>query len=68
MKFKEKILKAAREKQTAFFIFFFNKGTSIMASATLSTEMLQARKEWKDTRKILEGKILQPRSLYPARL
>ena len=68
VKFKEKILKAAREKQTAFFFFFFNKGTPIMASAALSKEMLQARKEWKDTCKILEGKILQPRSLYPARL
>ena len=31
-------------------------------------EMLQARREWQDTFKVLRGKNLQPRILYPARL
>ena len=30
--------------------------------------MLQARKEWQDIFKVLKGKNLQPRILYPARL
>ena len=33
-----------------------------------SAEALQARKEWQDTFKVLKGKNLQPRILYPARL
>ena len=30
--------------------------------------MLQARREWQDIFKVLKGKNLQPRILYPARL
>ena len=30
--------------------------------------MLQARKEWQDIFKVLKGKNLQPRLLYPARI
>ena len=33
-----------------------------------STDMLQARGEWCDTLKMMKGKNLQPRILYPARL
>ena len=33
-----------------------------------STEMLQARREWRDIFKVMKGKNLQPRILYPARL
>ena len=33
-----------------------------------STEMLQARREWHDILKVMKGKKLQPRILYPARL
>ena len=34
----------------------------------LSAETLQARKEWQDIFKVLKGKNLQPRLLYPARI
>lgn len=33
-----------------------------------SIETLQARGEWHDIFKALQGKILQPRIIYPARL
>ena len=60
---KERILKAAREKQRVSY-----KGTPIRLSADFSAETLQARREWHDTFKVLKGKILQPRILYPTRL
>ena len=60
---KERILKAAREKQSINY-----KGTSIRLSADFSTETLRARREWQDTFKVLKGKNLQPRILYPARI
>ena len=37
-------------------------------SADFSTETLQTRREWQDTFKVLKGKNLQPRILYPARV
>ena len=37
-------------------------------TADLSTETLQARREWQDIFKVLEGEDLQPRLLYPARI
>ena len=37
-------------------------------TADLSAETLQARREWQDIRKLLKGKNLQPRLLYPARI
>ena len=60
---KERILKAARERQSINY-----KGTPIRLSADFSTETLQARREWQDIFKALEGKNLQPRLLYPARI
>ena len=60
---KERILKAAREKQNVTY-----KGTPIRLSADFSTETLQARREWQDIFKVLKGKNMQPRILYPARL
>ena len=42
--------------------------TPISLSADLSTETLQARREWHDLFKVMKGKKLQPRILYPARL
>ena len=36
-------------------------------TADLSAETLQARKKWQDIFKVLKGKNLQPRLLYPAR-
>ena len=60
---KERILKAAREKQSINY-----KGTPIRLSADFSTETLQATREWQDIFKVLKGKNLQPRILYPARI
>ena len=37
-------------------------------TADLSAETLQVRREWQDIFKVLKGKNLQPRSLYPARI
>ena len=56
-----KILKAAREKQQ-----FTYKGIPISLTADLSAETLQARREWQDIFKVMKGKNLQPRLLYPA--
>ena len=63
MKHKERILKAAREKQQVT-----NKGNPICLTADLSAESLQARREWQDILKGLKGKNPQPRLLYPARI
>ena len=63
IKYKEKILKAAREKQQ-----ITHKGIPIRLTAALSAETLQARREWQDIFKVMKGKNLQPRILYPARI
>ena len=44
------------------------KGTPIRLSNDFTTETLQARREWYDLCKVMKGKNLQPRILYPARL
>ena len=44
------------------------KGNPIRLSADLSTESLQARRDWQDIFKVMKGKNLQPRLLYPARI
>ena len=62
-KVKERILKAAREKQIINY-----KGTLISLSADFSTETLQARREWQDIFKVPKGKNLQPIILYPAKI
>ena len=62
-KHKERILKAAREKQQVTY-----KGNPICLIADLSAETLQARREWQDIYKVLKGKNLQPRLQYPARI
>ena len=63
IKCKAKILKAAREKQQITY-----KGIPIRLTADLSTESLQARREWQDIFKVMKGKNLQPGLLYPARI
>ena len=63
IKYKEKILKAAREKQQ-----IADKGIPIRLTADLSAETLQARREWQDIFKVMKGKNLQPRLLYPTRI
>ena len=42
------------------------KGTPIRLTADFSAETLQARREWHDIFKVMKGKNLQPRLLYPA--
>ena len=44
------------------------KGTPIKLTADFSTEILQVRREWHDIFKVMKGKKLQPRLLYPARI
>ena len=61
IKCKERILKAAREKQQVTY-----KGNPIHLTADLSAETLQAGREWQDIFKVLKGKNLQPSLLYPA--
>ena len=63
IKYKEKTFKAAREKQQITY-----KGIPISLTADLSAEILQARREWQDIFKVMKGKNLQPRLLYPARI
>ena len=57
-KHKEKILKAAREKQQVIY-----KGNPIYLIADLSAETLQARREWQDIFKVLKGKNLPSKDL-----
>ena len=59
----ERILKTAREKETVTY-----KGVPIRLSADFSTETLQARRGWKEVFKVMKGKDLHPRLLYPAKL
>ena len=61
IKDKERTLKATRVKQQITY-----KGIPIRLSADFSAETLQARREWQDIFKVLKGKNLQPRLLYPA--
>ena len=62
-KYKERILKPAREKQKVIY-----KGNTICLTADLSAETLQARREWQDIFKVLKGKNLQARSVQLARI
>ena len=63
IKDKERILKAAREKETVTC-----KGVPIRLSADFSKETLQARRGWKEVFEVMKGKDLYPRLLYPAKL
>ena len=56
-------MKAAREKKQITY-----KGIPIRLTAEFSAETLQARREWQDIFKVMKGKNLQPRLLYPARI
>ena len=62
-KHKERILKAAREKQHITY-----KSNPIHLTADLSAETLQAKREWQDIFTVVKGKDLQPRLKYPARI
>ena len=60
---KERILKAAREKQEVTY-----KGAPIRLAADFSLETLQARREWQEIFQVMKTKDLQPRLLYPCLL
>ena len=63
IEYKERILKAAREKDTVT-----HKGVPIKLSADFSRETLQAGRGWKKVFEVMKGKDLHPRLLYPAKL
>ena len=63
VKDKERILKAARERQRVTY-----KGVPIRLSADFSKETLQARRDWQEVFEVMKNKNLQPRLLYPAKL
>ena len=58
IKDKERILKAAREKETVTY-----KGVPIRLSADFSKETLQARRGWQEVFRVMKGKDLHPRLL-----
>ena len=60
---KERILKAAREKQEVTY-----KGDPIRLATDFSMETLQARRERQKIFQVMRTRGLQPRLLYPARL
>ena len=63
IKYEEQILKAAREKQEITY-----KGIPIRLTAYLTAETLKNRRELQDIFKVMKGKKLQPRLLYPTRI
>ena len=63
MKDKERILKAARGKETVTF-----KGVTIRLAADFSKETLQVRRGSKEVFQVMKGKHLHPRLLNPAKL
>ena len=63
IKDKQRILKAAREKETVTY-----KRVPLRLSGDFSKETLQARRGWKEVFKVMKGKELYPRLLYPAKL
>ena len=60
VKDKERILKAARERQLVTY-----KGAPIKLSADFSTETLQAGKDWQEMFTVMKHKDLQPRLALP---
>ena len=63
VKYKERILKTAREKQIATY-----KGVPVRLSADFSKETFQARRDLQEVFKVIKSKNLQPKLLYPAEL
>ena len=61
IKDKERILKAAREKETVTY-----KGVPIRLSADFSKETIQEKKGWKEVFEVMKGKDLHPKLLYPS--
>ena len=59
---KERILKAAREKQEVTY-----KGAPIRLATDFSMETLQASRQWQKIFQVMRTRGLQSRLLYPAR-
>ena len=60
---KERILKAAREKDQVAY-----KGRPIRITSDFSTETMKARRAWSEVMQTLREHKCQPRLLYPAKL
>ena len=56
IKEKERILEAARERETVTY-----KGVPIRLSADFSKETFQASRGWKEVFQVMKGKVLHPR-------
>ena len=63
IKDKENFFKATRENRQIIY-----KVPPIRLTTDFSAEALQVRREWHDIFKVMKGKNLQPRLLYPARI
>ena len=63
IKDKERLLKAARKKETVTC-----KRVPKRLSVHFSKETLQARRGWKEVFQVMKGKDLHPKLLYPAKL
>ena len=63
IKYKEKIRKEARGKETVTY-----QGVPSRLPADFSKEILQARRGWKEVFEVMKGKDLHPRILYPEKL
>ena len=61
VKDKERILKAARGKETVNY-----KGVPIRLSADFSKETLKGKRDWQEVFKVMKSKDLHSRLLYPA--
>ena len=60
VKDKERILKAAREKQSVTY-----RGVPVRLPADFSKETLQVRRDWQEIFKVMKSRDLHPRLLYP---
>ena len=63
IKGKERILEAAREKETVTY-----KEVPIRLSSSLSKDTIQAKRGWEEAFEVMKGKDLHPRLLHPAKL
>ena len=63
---KERILKAAREKETVTTVTY--KEVPVRLSADFSKETLQTRRGWKEVFQVMKGWDLHPSLLYAAKL
>ena len=63
IKDKERILKAARDKQLVIYRVIL-----IRPSAEFLKESLQTRRDWQEMFKVMKSTDLQPRLLYPDKL